>query len=210
AYTLIDTGTDTDMVSSEFAQAAKVKTFRLDAPVGLQMACIGSRSKINYGARADLAVGKLLIKNKYLDIANIDRYDMILGVPFLWEAKAILNFADGGKLTIHGMDFTLVDSDFAVNTAPEMTPELRQHLQDYWMKEIADLTGPIPEVLPPLREVNHAINLIEEGIRFPNRPAKCTDALRPQLMDKIDRYVRAGWWQPVTTQSAPPMLCLAK
>ena len=35
-------------------------------------------------------------------------------------------------------------------------------LREQWKESIADLTGPIPLELPPLREVNHQIQLIDE------------------------------------------------
>jgi hypothetical protein len=34
--------------------------------------------------------------------------------------------------------------------------------------------------------------------------------LQPQLREKIDRYTKAGWWVPVASTSAPPMLCIPK
>lgn len=115
ALTLIDTGTDTEMVSSAFAKVVGLKTFVLDTPVGLQMACVGSRSKINFGARASMAIGKqLLVKDKYFDVVNLERYDVILGLPFLWNAKAILDFSGEGKLTVFGTEFGLVSSEFAI------------------------------------------------------------------------------------------------
>lgn len=114
AYTLVDTGTDTDMVSAEFAQVSRIKTFRLDTPVGLQMACIGSRSRINNGTRVDIVIGKIAIKGKYFDVANIDRYDAIIGLPFLWQCKAKLDFDGPGTLTLLGVPFSLADSEFAM------------------------------------------------------------------------------------------------
>ena len=34
----------------------------------------------------------------YFDIANIDRYDCILGIPFLWQNATIVNF---GRQVLH-------------------------------------------------------------------------------------------------------------
>ena len=42
---------------------------------------------------------------------------------------------------------------------PPKPPELREQ----WMDKIADLVGGIPAKLPPFREVNHKIKLIDPG-----------------------------------------------
>ncbi|KZV91267.1 hypothetical protein EXIGLDRAFT_837228 [Exidia glandulosa HHB12029] len=114
AHVLIDTGTDTDMVSAEYARDAKLHIFQLQRPVTLQMACIGSRSRINFGAKSDVGLGALVVKNRYFDVANIDKYDAILGLRFLWATAASLRFQDAGILEINGQSFDLLESDFAV------------------------------------------------------------------------------------------------
>ena len=84
AYTLFDSGSEADCVSSDFATVAKLKTFPLDAPVGLQMGCKGSRSSMSYGARAEIKFNdQISFPSTYLDVANLDRYDLILGMPFM-------------------------------------------------------------------------------------------------------------------------------
>ena len=42
---------------------------------------------------------------------------------------------------------------------PPKLPKLRER----WMNKIADLVGGIPVKLPPFREVNHKIKLIDPG-----------------------------------------------
>ena len=42
---------------------------------------------------------------------------------------------------------------------PPILPELRER----WMNKIADLVGGVPVKLPPFREVNHEIKLINPG-----------------------------------------------
>ena len=70
------------MISPDFARATGVKTFELKRPIGLQLACVGSKSTINYGAHATIVFGNQSI-DEYFDVANIDYYDAILGTPFL-------------------------------------------------------------------------------------------------------------------------------
>lgn len=39
---------------------------------------------------------------------------------------------------------------------------------------------------------------------------QCLDALKPQLMNKIEKYTQAGWWKAKTVSWAAPMLCIPK
>ena len=48
--------------------------------------------------------------------------------------------------------------------------------------------------LPPLREVNHNIPLIEDDKHYAYRLPRCTDVLKQQLLDKVQLYTDMGWW----------------
>lgn len=85
-----------------------------------------------------------------------------------------------------------------------------QERREWWLSRIADLVGPIPAILPPLREVNHQIPLIDERKLIRYRFAKCAEYLRPQLMEKIERYTTAGWWEERNVPSAAPLMCIPK
>src|SRR3977135_4023995 len=64
--------------------------------------------------------------------------------------------------------------------------------------------------IPPVREISHEINLIDENKWYNYRLPKCPDSLRPELAEKIKRYTTAGWWVPATARQAAPMLCVHK
>ena len=68
-----------------------IKTFALEKPIALQLACIGSQSMINYGTHATIKLGCKVVE-KYFDIANIEHYDVILGTPFLIKMGIVLDF----------------------------------------------------------------------------------------------------------------------
>ncbi|KAI0337600.1 hypothetical protein BDW22DRAFT_1311103, partial [Trametopsis cervina] len=91
AKILVDTGSSINAVSPSFAALSQVDVFLLDNPIGLQLGCVGSRSKINFGCQA-----KLLMDGQeyptYLDVVNLDHYDMVLGIPFLTTHRAHLSF----------------------------------------------------------------------------------------------------------------------
>jgi hypothetical protein len=94
---MFDSGAETDALSPDFVRACHIPLLELPNPLVLQMGTKGSRSCIYYGTKADLTI--LGQKNKhYFDVVNIERYDAILGAPWLNTYKALLDF---GKHTVH-------------------------------------------------------------------------------------------------------------
>jgi hypothetical protein len=95
ARALLDSGSNTDIIAGDFVQAIGLETFRLEGPTNLQMACVGSKTKLQHGTYLDLE-GSRVSERRYFDIANVEGYDMILGTPFLHENGITLHF-DGTK-----------------------------------------------------------------------------------------------------------------
>lgn len=93
AYTLFDSGSTTDSVSPDFTRIAKLDVLELSSLVTLQLGCVSSRSKINYGTKANTRFGPLSYYNMYYNIANLDKYDAILGTPFMRHHKIALDLA---------------------------------------------------------------------------------------------------------------------
>ena len=88
---LLDSGSSIDCVSPDFARVAGIHARPLAKPIGLQLGCVGSRSTINFGARCDLSIAGRK-DSVYLDVVNVDHYDLVLGVPFLQQFGVKLNF----------------------------------------------------------------------------------------------------------------------
>lgn len=88
---LVDTGSSINAVSPAFACVANLEAFPLERPVGLQLGCVGSRSKINYGINEVVEVGGQKL-NTYLDVVNLDHYDVVLGIPFLRGNAVSIDF----------------------------------------------------------------------------------------------------------------------
>lgn len=91
AYTLFDSGCTTDSIAPDMAHIAQAERVKLKEQVGLQLGCIGSQTKINYGAWVNLTVGPVSQKH-YVDVVNIDRYDLILGTVFCHKHGVVLDF----------------------------------------------------------------------------------------------------------------------
>jgi hypothetical protein len=85
-YTLFNSGSMTD-----FARVLNVPILRLERPATLQLGCLGSRLKINFATIACVEFGSTASKN-YLDIANLGKYNCILGTLFLRKHGVSLDF----------------------------------------------------------------------------------------------------------------------
>ena len=79
-----------------------------------------------------------------------------------------------------------------------------------WDNNITDLVSGIPLKLPPIREVNHKINLIDPGKCIRYRLPKCPEHFCEELSQKIERYTTAQWWIPALAHHVVPMLCIPK
>lgn len=97
AYTLFDSGSTTDSITPEFAHVTKALKIMLNEQVTLQLGCVGSRSKICYGTLVPITIRKIK-KQAYFDVINLDRYDCIIGTPFMSEHKISLDF--GRKMIV--------------------------------------------------------------------------------------------------------------
>ena len=76
-----------------------IKTFALEKPIALQLACIGSRSMINYRTHATIKLGRKVVE-EYFNIANVEHYNVILGTPFLRKMGIVLDFRSPGMAQI--------------------------------------------------------------------------------------------------------------
>ncbi|SJL05234.1 uncharacterized protein ARMOST_08600 [Armillaria ostoyae] len=64
--------------------------------------------------------------------------------------------------------------------------------------------------MPPFREVNHEIPLIDKGKRYHYHLPRCPNSLKAEFNKKVEKYMRAGWWKLTAANQAAPMLCLLK
>ena len=81
----------------QLCPAIGMAMFRLDQPVSLQLACVGSKSMINYSACAVIKFGNTTVEETF-NITNIDYYDVILGTPFLRCLGVVLDFNGSGHI----------------------------------------------------------------------------------------------------------------
>src|ERR1700677_645133 len=119
ARVLIDTGCTTDMISPNVLGALDKLPFELSELVGLQLATKGSKSKINYGYSAHAKLGGFEVKH-YLDIANLDKYNVILGTPFLRKYKVVIVFDEPAYFVLNGVCHIEGEREFRILKVPKL------------------------------------------------------------------------------------------
>jgi len=90
---MVDTGSTTNFISPAFATVAKLATFTLESQLPLQLGCVSSHSTITHSTHVPVHLGHVTC-NTYFDVTNIDRYDCIIGLPFLRLHRVCLNFGE--------------------------------------------------------------------------------------------------------------------
>ena len=92
ALTLFDSGSSTDVVSLDFAQVSDTRVYTLDKLILLQLGTVGSHASINYRMNTSVEFRGHKEDRYYLNMVNINRYDVILGAPFMWRFRVRLDF----------------------------------------------------------------------------------------------------------------------
>ncbi|CAD6892479.1 unnamed protein product [Tilletia caries] len=117
-----------------------------------------------------------------------------------------------------GVKITKVVCTTTKPAGPSIPSAFSQHLEEHiieglskeWFKKTQDLWGPRPAKLPPFREINHAISLIDEDYRPHCRPAKCPEQFRQAYLQKIETCTKSGVWKRAAVPAAMPMMVIPK
>src|SRR6266850_1240509 len=79
-----------------------------------------------------------------------------------------------------------------------------------WLNSIQDLFMLESPQMPPLRAINHGIPLINPNLKIRHWPPKCPEPLRDKLLEKVERYLKAGWWECTDLPSTTPLMIILK
>ncbi|QRV81672.1 Transposon Ty3-I Gag-Pol polyprotein [Ceratobasidium sp. AG-Ba] len=209
---LFDSGSLGDFISSTIVDQLKIKAEVLAKPIGLSMAVAGSRSQIKHCATVNIKYQK--IDTEYtIDIANLDRYDLILGTPFMHRHSIVLAFNPHGIIVRSPQPLPLTGplvksiSSCAADVYEEQLELIRTDLRKD-AEKVCKKASETP--LPPLRAINHRIPIIDETKTYSWRSSRCPEALWPQWTAKEKAYVASGRWEYATGRNAVPMLLIPK
>ncbi|KAG6894436.1 hypothetical protein C0992_006073, partial [Termitomyces sp. T32_za158] len=93
AWALWDSGSTTTGIMPQFVHVNAIHIHKLTEPLMLQLGTAGSHAIVQFSAEVRVKTSGQPMK-EYVDIANFDRYDMIIGMPFMRKNKVVLNFVN--------------------------------------------------------------------------------------------------------------------
>ncbi|KAG6898669.1 hypothetical protein C0995_008889, partial [Termitomyces sp. Mi166 len=100
AWTLWDSGSTTTGITPQFAHVNAIHMHELSEHLMLQLGTVGSRVIVQFGTEVEIRASGHLTK-EYVDIANFDCYDMIIGTPYMRKNKLVLDFVKN-EVVING------------------------------------------------------------------------------------------------------------
>ena len=209
---LLDTGSMADFLSTTVVDQLKLPKEVYQKPLSVQLVVHRSRSKINCGTTVNFQYQSIDCDRRF-DIANLDNYDAILGTPFLYQHQVAIGFnpsrvviGSSEPLEMKGPEVTTITSA-AADLLNQGLDDVRKMLR----QEAEDLCPDTSTTeLPPFRDVNHTIPLIDERKKYKFRPSKCPEAFRDQWRRKKDAYLETGRWRSATGHNAIPLLMIPK
>ncbi|KZV86457.1 hypothetical protein EXIGLDRAFT_752800 [Exidia glandulosa HHB12029] len=209
---LVDSGSLTDFMSTTLADQLKVRCKVKKTPLDLQLAIVGSRSKVNVECETDFEYQGIKERRTW-DVANVDSYDIVLGTPFLWQHAVLIGLNPTRVLIgslkakpLEGKTMLVLKSAVA-RVATATIDDLREQL----FKEASDLFKEAANTpLPPLRAINHEVPLKDTAKVYPYRPSRCAEALRPLWVKKKLDYLNTGRWRYSAGGTCCPLMIIPK
>ena len=144
---------------------------------------------------------------------NLNNYDLILGTPWMHQHQICLRFnparvvvgSDEAQPLKLGSDTKLMVH--LLSRDEQNIEDMREELRRYTEPSCKDISD---TELPPLREINHTIPLIDEGKTYQWRPSRCPEVFRSLWAEKRNTYVQTGQWKITSARNTVPMLLIPK
>ena len=123
-------------MSSMLAEQLHVEKDEFAAPVVVQLAVQGSRSKSNYNAKVQFEYQKINERRGF-DVINLNNYDLILGTPWLYQHQVSIGLyplhvvvGSDDSLPMKGSGVTKLSSG-AITMVEENLQHARKELIEY-------------------------------------------------------------------------------
>jgi hypothetical protein len=196
AKALFDTGTIGDnFISGKFISTHRLATETLENLIALKKAVKGSRSTINYQAMPVVQIGPAPGEITKALVSSLENYDIFLGMPYLNKHKAII---DCGNATIRfpekGYNLQCKKGNtarFSAATSAASTPSAPT-LPDFKSEFPAVFPDQKPSKLPPLRAINHRIQLTDTKTDSNPKIYTVPDKLMHKYREAIEQWKAAG------------------
>ncbi|KAF8991784.1 hypothetical protein BDQ17DRAFT_1254531 [Cyathus striatus] len=179
AWVLWDSESTNTNITPSYAQVAEIPISQLSKEYILQLGTVGSRSTVKFGTYLNPDLPEC-VKPIYVDVANFDYYDMIIGTPTMLANKVLLDF-DKSQVIFNGIAIPAVEVDLSDT---DDIPDLWQN----WYNNYQDIVNGTPDKLLPFQDVNHEIHLIDESKQYKYHFPKCPNSLHSQFHEKCEQY----------------------
>jgi hypothetical protein len=217
ARILIDSGSSKDFVSADFIQRHKLKTTTTQ---GGHVTLADGRKQLSKGCLT--AAHVRMVNHHYkidLSVLPLTQYDVILGMNWLRRYRPLI---DWSALTFE----PTVSQSTDVHTSSDLfysADTIKEHVQTSLLdnedvvtdcsdilREYADVFGPLPNRLPPTRDVDHHIDL-EPGSVPPSRSTYRMSGSELEVLRKqLDDLLAKGYIQPSKSPYGAPILFVKK
>ncbi|KAF8585592.1 hypothetical protein K439DRAFT_1615871 [Ramaria rubella] len=152
-------------MSTTLVDQLKLKHEPLTKPLPVQLAVSESCTVINYGTKVDFEYQDISEKCTF-DIINLDSYNLILGMLFLFQHKVLMGF-NPYQLAVRSKEAMPIEGNEVAHVSSRMVDLAEENLEKLW-KELRECATDICEdaietPLPLLRAINHTIPLIDES-----------------------------------------------
>ncbi|TFK20220.1 hypothetical protein FA15DRAFT_600125, partial [Coprinopsis marcescibilis] len=212
ARALIDSGLLGDFMSATLAEQLNLRKVKLERPIDVHLAVQGSRTKVKYGVKPRFKYQEIDEK-RHFDIINLSNYDLILGIPFLFQHQILVGLNPFhvvvGSNESQPMEGKAVNKLFVRSLEPHIN-KIEQACRELKAYALQVCKSALDTPLPPLRKINHRIPLIEPEKRCSVWRVRFPDPLKPQWIAKRNAYIKPGRCIPVMTCNAVPMLYIMK
>jgi hypothetical protein len=209
---LVDSGSLADFILTTLADQLKLKLDQLAKSIPCTMAASGSRTMIQGSTQVEFKLEEI-IETCQFDIMNLERWDLILGTPFLYQHSVSLGF-NPSHLSIDSCEAQKMEGDDILSlssTAADILESKLEKLRNVLRKKALELCHTAEDTpLSPFCAVNHTIPLIDESKVYHWCSSRCPEPLRPFWNGKCDEYVKSGQWRFQAGTNASPMMIVPK
>lgn len=156
----------TDFISPKLVDQLNIKCEVLDQLLTIHMATQGSKVKVKLATLVNFKYASIKEK-RHFDVMNPDEHDMVLGTPFLYQHQVMVGF-NPTRIWIKSPKSLPIQGMHTSELAAMMSVQIEANVIEQQRKEIIEYTQPLfKEVkdtgLPPMRDINHTIPLIDES-----------------------------------------------
>lgn len=109
---LLDTGSMADFISTSVVNYLRLPTEMYPKPLSVHLAVRGSRSEITRGTTVNFRYQTIDCDRRF-DIADIDKYDAILGTPFMYQHQVAIGFNPSRVVVMSSVPSDMVGPDVA-------------------------------------------------------------------------------------------------